>query len=158
MVTKSNYFLGLSLGLSLLTMGDGVFSSSDVAMLTGAAASSTSFSLGKYDSLLDIFSHTSWCSQLDTCNSFRDMVIITWLLSFHNSPFSFIIFIFVLLSSFQWFFVGSQQWMALFGNWQRGIHREWCYYDIQLAVLHTAVDSCHSSRVSQNLGQVGCGK
>ena len=26
---------------------------------------------------------------------------------------------------------------------------------IQLAVLHTAVDSCHLSRVSQNLGQLG---
>ena len=57
MYTYSYYFLGLSLGLSLLKMGDGLFSSSGVAMLTGAAASSTSFSLGQDDSLLDIFSH-----------------------------------------------------------------------------------------------------
>ena len=45
------------LDLSLLTMGDGLFSSSGVVMLTGAAASSTSFSLGQDDSLLDIFSY-----------------------------------------------------------------------------------------------------
>ena len=51
MYTYSYYFLGLSLGLSLLTMGDGLFSSSGVVMLTGAAASSTSFSLGQDDSL-----------------------------------------------------------------------------------------------------------
>ena len=38
-------------------MEDGLFSSSGVVMLTGAAASSTSFSLGQDDSLLDIFSH-----------------------------------------------------------------------------------------------------
>ena len=81
-------------------MGDGLFSSSGVVMLTGAAASSTSFSLGQDDSLwLEIwFSHTSWCSQLD--KSFRDMVSIT---SSISRPFSFIIFIFVLLSCFQWF-------------------------------------------------------
>ena len=71
-------------------------------MLTGAAASSTSFSLGQDDSLrLDMFSHTSWCFQLD--KSFRDMASITRLLPFHNIPFSFIITIFVLLSCFQWF-------------------------------------------------------
>ena len=55
-VTKSSYFLGLSLGLSLFTMGDGLLNFSGVETLTGAA-SSTSFSLGQEDSLLDIFSH-----------------------------------------------------------------------------------------------------
>ena len=47
------------------------------------------------------YSPMSWCSQLG--KSFRYMASITWL-PFHNSPFSFIIFIFVLLSCFQWFF------------------------------------------------------
>ena len=100
MYTYSYYFLGLSPGLSLLTMGDRLFSSSGVVMLTGAAASSTSFSLGQDDSLLDIFSHAL---VLSTWQVFRYMASITWL-PFHNSPFSFIIFIFVLLSCFQWFF------------------------------------------------------
>ena len=45
-VTKSSYFIGLSLGLSLFTMGDVLLSFSGVETLTGAAASSTSFSLG----------------------------------------------------------------------------------------------------------------
>ena len=44
-VTESSYFLGLSLGLSLFTMGDGLLSSSGVETQTGAAALSTS-SLG----------------------------------------------------------------------------------------------------------------
>ena len=103
-VYTSGYLLGLSLGLSLLMMGDGLFSSSGVVMLTGAAASSTSFSLGQDDSPL-ISSHTSWCSQ--------NMASITGLLPFHNSP---IIFIFVLLSCFQRSFVGFQGCMALFGS------------------------------------------
>ena len=33
-VTKSSYFLGLSIGLSLFTMGDGLLSFSGVVMLT----------------------------------------------------------------------------------------------------------------------------
>ena len=53
-VTKSSYFLGLS----LFIMGDGLLSFSGVGMLTGAAASSTSLSLGQEYSLVDIFSHT----------------------------------------------------------------------------------------------------
>ena len=56
-VTKSSYFLGLKVGVSLFTMGDGLLSIPGVETLTGAA-SCTSLSLGQEDSLLDIFSHT----------------------------------------------------------------------------------------------------
>ena len=53
-VTKSSYFLGLSLGQSLFTMGDKLLSFSGVETLT-AAASSTSLSLEQLeDSPLDI--------------------------------------------------------------------------------------------------------
>ena len=61
-------------------MGDGLFSSSGVAKLTGAAASSTAFSLGQDDS-------THWRSPacldpLSLISLFRDMASITWLLPF----------------------------------------------------------------------------
>ena len=84
-VTKSSYFLGLSLGLSLFAMGDGLLSFSGHETLTGAA-SSTSLSLGQEDSLLDIFSHTC-CGAL----SLRSL-LGTWavscmgLLPFQYSP------------------------------------------------------------------------
>ena len=85
-VTKSSYVLGLSLGLSLFTMGDGLLSFSVVETLTGAA-SSTSLSLKQEDSLLDIFSHT--CRGAP---NLRSLLETRGLLPFYNSPLIFIIY------------------------------------------------------------------
>ena len=97
-ITKSSYFLCLS----LFTMGDGLLRSSGVATLTGAAASSNSFSLGQEDSLLHghILPHMTWCSQFEKC--FRDTASIMGLLPFHNSPFSIICYFFIIVL-LKWF-------------------------------------------------------
>ena len=81
-------------------------------MVAGAAVSSTSFSLGQEDSLLD--PHMMWCSQCE--KYFRDVVSSTGLLPFNNSPFSVIIchlFIIVLL---KWFRLVLCRWHAKMGG------------------------------------------
>ena len=80
-VTKSSYFLGLS----LFTMGGGLLTFSGVETLTGAA-SSTSLSLGQEDSLLDIFSHTC-CGALSLRSLLGTRAVSCMgLLPFHYSP------------------------------------------------------------------------
>ena len=83
-----------------------------VVMLTGAAASSTSFSLGQDAGL----TACGWKSDSPTRHGALSLISLlgTWpvlLLLFHNSPFSFIIFIFELFSV-----IHFQEWIALFGN------------------------------------------
>ena len=70
-VTKSRYFLGLS----LFTMGGGLLSFSGVETLTGTA-SSTSLSLGQEDSLLDILSHT--CRGAVSLRSLLGTQAVSW--------------------------------------------------------------------------------
>ena len=105
--TWSSYFLGLSLGLSLLAMGD-AWALEMIWCCNGSWCSCViHFILTGTRGLTagHILPYMTWCSQFEKC--FRDTASSMVLLPFHNSPFSFIIcylFIIVLLKWFRLLF------------------------------------------------------